>query len=207
VRAGSFNTTGRGRLLVDADRSEPVPGSGPIADTCVYKLALCQLAEYDTRRIRQWVRFAVSKILDPDETLCRQHPRALREAVQYLERREPRMAVCESCWGACALLSRSLGYRRQRPRKEQRTVRASAGSARERRAVTTNGGGDVGRGDSGERGVRDGGEGGVEDGGGGGVRGSDGSGGGGTHAEAAHQQRFLAHLPWEAVSINTQTKK
>jgi len=73
--------------------------------------------------------------------------------------------------------------------------------------VTTNGGGDVGRGDSGERGVRDGGEGGVEDGGGGGVRGSDGSGGGGTHAEAAHQQRFLAHLPWEAVSINTQTKK
>jgi len=165
LRAGRFNTTGRGGLLVDGDRPEPVPGSGAIADICVYKLGLFQFTADDKRRMRQWVRFAVAKILDPDESLCRQDPTALREAVQYLEGRERRLAVCESCWGACALLSRSFGYRRQRLRKEQRHVRASAGSAGEGRAATTDGGGDGGGGDSGERGVRDGGEGRVEDGG------------------------------------------
>ena len=73
-------------------------------------------------------------------------------------------------------------------------MRASAGSAGEGHAATTNGF-DGGGGDSGERGVRDGDEGGVEDGGDGGVGGSDESGDGGTDAEAAIQQRFLAQLP------------
>jgi len=87
-----------------------------------------------------------------------------------------------------------LGYRHQRLRQEQWQVRASSGSAGEGRAATINGV-DGGGGDSGERGVRDGDEGGVADGGDGGVRGSDESGGGGTDAEAAIQQRFLAQLP------------
>jgi len=122
VRAGRFKTTGRGKLLVDGDRSEPVPGSGAIADICVLKLALFQFTEDDKRRMRQWVRFAITKILDPFESLCRKDPTALREAVQSLEGREPRLAVCESRWGAYALLSLSLGYRRRRLRKEQRQV-------------------------------------------------------------------------------------
>jgi len=194
VRAGRFNTTGRGGLLVDGDWAEPLPGGGAIADICEYKLGLFHFTEEDKRRMRQWVRFAVTKILEPDESPCRRDPAALREAVQYPGGRDPRLAVCESCWGACAFLSRSLGYRRQRLRKKQRQVRASAGSAGDGRAATTYGGGDGGGGNSGERGVRDGGEGGVKDGDDGGVDGSDESGGGGTDAESAIQQRCLAQL-------------
>jgi len=186
---------GRGELFVDGGRSEPVPGCGAISDECVYELALCNFTEEDKRRMRQWERFAVTKIFHSDESLCRQDPTALCEAVQYLEECEPRLDVCESYWGACALFYCSLGYRRQRLHKEQRQVRASAGSAGEGNAATTECDGDEGGGDSCERGVSDGGEGGVEDGGEVGVGGRYGSGGGGTDAEDAIQHRLLAQLP------------
>jgi len=124
--------------------------------------------------MRQCVRFAVTKILDPDESLCRQDPVALRGAVDYLERREPRLAVCESGWGACALLSRSLAYRRQRLRKRQRRVSTTADVAGDGGAATTDGG-------------REGGGGGIdEEGCVGGNAGAD--------AEAAEQLQYLAQL-------------
>jgi len=65
---------------------------------------------------------------------------ALLEAVEYLEGREPQVAVCESCWGAGYLLSRSLVYRRHRLRKRQRRLSATADMAGDGGAATTDGG-------------------------------------------------------------------
>jgi len=76
-------------------------------------------------------------------------------------------------------------------RAKQRQVRASACSAGEGHAATTDRGDDGGGGDSGEREVRDVGEGGVESDGEEGVGGSDRSEGGDADAEAANQQLFF----------------
>jgi len=159
---------------VDGDRSEPILGSGAIGSVCVYELELSGFTKDDKRRMRQCVRFAVAKVLDPEESLCRQDPVALREAVEYLEGCEPRLAVCASCWGACALLSRSLAYRRQRLRKRQRWVSTTADVAGDGGAATTDGG-------------REGGGGGVNEGG-------DVGGNMGADTEAAEQLQYLVQL-------------
>jgi len=66
VRAGSFNTTGRGGLLVDADRSEPVPGSGPIADIAVFLI----LADaVDVKRGDQLCETVSQPSIQPDKVV------------------------------------------------------------------------------------------------------------------------------------------
>jgi len=59
-----------------------------------------------------------------------QPPSRVRLAVDYLEERESRLASCDAGWGACALVSRSLHYRRQNEAKRRKRLaaRASAGS-------------------------------------------------------------------------------
>jgi len=88
------------------------------------------------------------------KSLCRQDPVALREAVEYLEGQEPRLAVCQSCWGAFALLSRRLSYRRQQLRKRQlaRGEAARARASGDRGTSMVDGGGEAGCGGGGEGG-------------------------------------------------------
>jgi len=112
-----------------------------------------------------WPRFWTRK-----KSLCRQDPVALREAVEYLEGREPRLALCQSCWGACALLSHRLGYRRQQLRKRQRGEAARARASGDRGTSMVDGGGEAGCGGGGE------------------------GGGGGSNAEAVEKLQFLVNL-------------
>jgi len=63
-----FHTTGHGGVHVDGDRSEPIPGSGAIGSVCVYELELFGFSKEDKRRMRQCTHFAVTKMLDPEES-------------------------------------------------------------------------------------------------------------------------------------------
>ena len=61
--------------------------------------------------MRRWVAFAIAKILWSSKPFCSHAADKLKAAVIYLEEREPRLAVCECAWGACALLSRNIRHR------------------------------------------------------------------------------------------------
>jgi len=74
VRVGRIHTTGLGGIHVQGDRPEPVPGSGAIAAVCANRLELFGFTPDDKRRMRQWVHFAVTKILDPDEVSLQAGP-------------------------------------------------------------------------------------------------------------------------------------
>jgi len=52
--------------------------------------------------------------------------------VVYLEEREPRLAICEFSWGACAILSRALLNRRLRRPRGPVAASADAGTPRYR---------------------------------------------------------------------------
>lgn len=149
----------------------------------IYKDAGLGLGPADRRRMRPWVAFSIDKILQSTVPFCSQPRDKLRAAVSYLEAREPRLAQCESSWGACAVLSRSLRYRQPRKPHKRRVIgggrRVGEGEAGGRQ-------GEGGRGGRGEVGERDGeGEGGGGGGGEGGGGGGVGAGGGGAAAATA----------------------
>eukprot|EP00168_Porphyra_purpurea_P019959 TRINITY_DN817_c0_g1_i17.p2 TRINITY_DN817_c0_g1~~TRINITY_DN817_c0_g1_i17.p2 ORF type:complete len:159 (+),score=23.80 TRINITY_DN817_c0_g1_i17:405-881(+) len=58
-----------------------------------------------TLRVRQLSRSAATHF-DKAVPFCDQRRHVIASAMTYLELHEPRLAVCELSWGACALLSR-----------------------------------------------------------------------------------------------------
>jgi len=74
--------------------------------------------------MRNCLAFAIDMTLGSTASLCQQDNARLRSAVVYLEEREPRLAVCEFSWGACAILSRAL----QNHRPSQRRGRVATGA-------------------------------------------------------------------------------
>jgi len=121
-----------------------------IAKINVLKEGDLGLGEADRVRLRRYVAFAIQHILGSTESFFSHEDDKQRRAVAYLEEREPRLAVCVSSWGACALLSRGLQHRR--PRRRGTVAVAASG------AVSPEGGdaGGDGVGDSEGSGARDG---------------------------------------------------
>ena len=86
------------------------------------------LNKSDQVRIKKAFTFAIKRILGREAPFWEHEEPKLRRAVSYIEERDPRLAVCESGWGTCSLLSRALGN--LRPRGVRRgTAAASTGEA------------------------------------------------------------------------------
>lgn len=122
-------TTGRGGLEIGVDRHVGSPCS-TIAKISTFKKGLLGLTCADQSRMRPFIAFAIDGTLKSEDSFCLQDVAKLRRAVHYLEQREPRLAVCKASWGACALLSRNLGYRESddSPRQRKRTTRENLAS-------------------------------------------------------------------------------
>lgn len=130
------HTTGRRGLDLGGEHCEPAPGPIIIQISIFWNDLLGQTTD-DQRRRWPIAAFAISSILKSNVSFCLQDAAKLRLAVQYLEMREPRLAVCYEFWGACALLCRSLGFRAQsstnRRRQQKELVDpAAAGDALQR---------------------------------------------------------------------------
>ncbi|OSX71917.1 hypothetical protein BU14_0490s0015 [Porphyra umbilicalis] len=106
-------TSGRGGVYLDDVRAVEAP-TPVIAKINVLKDGDLGLGEADRMRLRRYVAFATKHILGSTKPFCSHEDDNQRRAVAYLEEREPRLAVCVSSWGACALLSRGLQHRRPR---------------------------------------------------------------------------------------------
>jgi len=68
------------------------------------------IAPTDANRLRALARRAAADFARGEgerRTFCSQTRAAMEKAITYLEDNEPRLAVCERSWGACALLSRA----------------------------------------------------------------------------------------------------
>lgn len=102
------------------------PPKPTIAKINVYKQHALGIPEANHKRIKQGITFAIKHILGSTAPFCEHDEAQIRSAVLFLEEREPRLGVCESGWGACALLSRALSYRRPRKPRAQRRQRAAA---------------------------------------------------------------------------------
>lgn len=118
------HTSGRGGLFFARDRPLPPPDV-PIQKINVFTNKDLELTVKDRRRLRTGVAFAINQILRSTAYFCTRHEDRQRTAVVYHEERVPRLAMCESVWGACAVLSRGLRHRRNRQRRK------TAGSAAE----------------------------------------------------------------------------
>ena len=127
-------TNGRGGLFMEGDRSV-APPKGVIAKINVSAEdgSGLGLDKGDQQRLKKAVAFAIKHILGGVETFCDHEEAKLRSAVEFIEEREPRLSVCESGSGACALLSRALDNRR--PRKRQGGVAPAAGAVQAAAAV------------------------------------------------------------------------
>jgi len=117
-------TSGRGRNFVGGDRPLPPPKEA-IQKINIYKHDQLQLKDGDCRRLRRRLAFAIDKILGSTAPFCSHPEEQLRAAVDYLEDCVPRLALCESAWGACAVLSHGLRDRKPRPTR----VRSGAATA------------------------------------------------------------------------------
>jgi len=159
--------TARGGLDLGGDHTELIP-RGTISKNNVYGHDALGFSKADQRRLRRCVRFAIDDILGSARPLCLQDPESVRRAVVYLEERDHRLASCDASWGACALLSRSLNYRRQTETKRRKRL-AVADAAR---------GDDDSEGGAGAGGARTG-----------------GGAAGGEPTEQQRQEGFLAQLP------------
>ena len=104
------------------------PPDSTIANISVFKKGLLGLTQQDRKRMRKCLAFAIDMILGSTAPLCQQDNDRLRSAVVYQEEREPRLAVCEFSWGACAILSRALQNRRPRRRRGRVATGADAGA-------------------------------------------------------------------------------
>lgn len=117
-------TSGRGGIFLGGDRPLDLPGR-PLQKINVFKRHELQLTRSDARKVRTGVAFAIHKILRSTVPFCSHPEDRLRAAVEYLEGRLPRFALCESSWGACAVLSRGLRHRQLQQRRRS-SCRASA---------------------------------------------------------------------------------
>jgi len=98
-----------------------------IGKICTYQDARLGLSAADRRRLWPRVARAIEKILRSSKPLFSHPGGKLRTAVAYLHDCEPRLALCDSSWGACALLSRSL--RGRQLRRLSAPTAASTGAA------------------------------------------------------------------------------
>jgi len=113
---------GWGGLHLGGNR-QLLPPTPTILNINVFKDERLGLTDADRRCLRTRVAFAIDKILKSTGPFC-SHPREkLCIAVAYLEDCVPRLAVCDSSWGACEVLSRTL--RSRQPRR----LRAAAAGA------------------------------------------------------------------------------
>jgi len=87
----------------------------------------------DQQRLMKADSFAIKHILGGVKSFCDHEEAKLRSAVEFMEEREPRLSVCESGWGECALLSRALD--KLRPRKRLGGVTSAAGAMQAAAAV------------------------------------------------------------------------
>ena len=166
--------TARGGLDLGGERTELVP-RGTISKNNVYGHDALGLSKTDRQRLRRCVKFAIDDILGSSQPLCLQDPERVRRAAVYLEERERRLATCDASWGACALLSRSLNYRRQTQVKRRKRLAAADAARGDDNAASGAGGEEGGAGAGGAR-----------------------TGGGAASGEPTEQQRqegFLAQLP------------
>lgn len=97
----------------------------PIQKINVFTNKDLELTVRDRRRLRTGVAFAINQILRSTASFCTHREDRQRTAVVYLDERVPRLAMCESAWGAFAVLSRGLRHRRNQQRCK------TAGSAAE----------------------------------------------------------------------------
>jgi len=122
-------TNVRGGLVIDGDRPVPPP-KATIAKINVLNDGDLGISENGHKRIRRSICFAIKQILGSTAPFCEHDGDKLRRAVLFMEEREPRLAVYELGWGACALLSRALSDRRQRqPRRRRVVAVADAGAS------------------------------------------------------------------------------
>jgi len=117
---------GRGGLHLGGNR-QLLPPTQTILKLNVFKDERLGLTDADRRCLRTRVAFAIDKILKSTGPFCSHPGEKLRIAVGYLEDCVPRLAVCDSSWGACAVLSRSL---RNRQPLRPRAAAAGAPTAR-----------------------------------------------------------------------------
>lgn len=110
-------TSGRGGLFFPGNRPLPPPPV-PIQKVNVSKDKDLKLTVSDRRRLRTGVAFAINQILRSTASFCTHPEDRQRAAVLYLEDRVPRLALCESAWGACAVLSRGLRHQRIQARRK-----------------------------------------------------------------------------------------
>jgi len=95
-----------------------VPPTNPtISNISVFKKGFPGLTQDDHKSIKKWVAFAIDKILGCTLPFCQQDAEKPRTAVACLEKREPRLVVCEFGWGALVILSHALQNRRPRRRR------------------------------------------------------------------------------------------
>lgn len=106
-----------GGCFFAGDRPVP-PSQVPIQKINVFKDEDLQLTARDHRRLRTGVAFAINQVLQATASFCTHPEDRQRTAVVYLEDRVPRLAMCESAWGACAILSRGLRHRRIQQRRK-----------------------------------------------------------------------------------------
>ncbi|KAK1868621.1 hypothetical protein I4F81_011106 [Pyropia yezoensis] len=122
-------TSGRGGIFLGGDRPLDHPGR-PLQKINVFKRQELQLTRADGRMVRTRVAFAIHQILRCTVPFCSHPEDRLRGAVEYLEGCLPRFALCESSWGACAVLSRGLRHRQlQQRRRSSRRASAAAVAA------------------------------------------------------------------------------
>lgn len=111
------HTSGRGGLFFAGDRPLPPPQVS-IQKINVFKDKDLQLTARDRRRLRTGVVFAINQVLRSTASFCTHPEDRQRTAVVYLEGRAPSLAMCESAWAACAVLSRGLRHRRIQQRRQ-----------------------------------------------------------------------------------------
>lgn len=130
---GRRHTAERGGLQLGGDRWEPA-FCRTISKITIFRKGLLGFTKTDQQSMRPLVACGISDILQSEVAFCQQPATKLQQAVRFREAQEPRLAVCEASWDACALLSRSLRCRKlvpgpRRRRQAERVDPATAGES------------------------------------------------------------------------------
>lgn len=115
---GHRRTSGRGRVLGE---SRPVPPpKESIAKITVFKDGDLGITKDSHTRIKQGINVPIKNMLGIAASFFHQTEAQLRDALLHIEGWELRLALCESGWGASALLSRELSDPRPRQPRRKR---------------------------------------------------------------------------------------
>lgn len=102
-------TSGRGGFEFDKDkhagrRSVPMPTGKSVNRMKVVGAPELGISAADEKELHRLTKRAATYF--EKATFCNQPRATLASAIEFLEDLEPRLAVCQRSWGACALLSR-----------------------------------------------------------------------------------------------------